>query len=891
MLASGTRLGSYEITGTLGAGGMGEVYRARDTRLKRDVALKILPDAFAADPERLARFEREAQVLASLNHPHIAAIYGIEESAGTRALVLELVGGETLADRIARGAIPLDEALPIARQIAEALEAAHEHGIIHRDLKPANIKITPDRVVKVLDFGLAKLTEAATADAAVHVALSNSPTITSPALMTGVGVLLGTAAYMSPEQAKGRPVDKRSDVWAFGCVLYEMLTGQRAFDGEDVSDTLASVLKQEPGWTGLPSDTPPAIRRLLRRALVKERRERLADITDARFEISEAITAPNLEATGVRGAPRRERLLGMSAALIVGVVAAAVAAWSLLRASPPPPKPIARFVVALSANDQFSATGRNVVAVSPDGSHIAYVANQRLYLRALDQLEATPIRGTEVGAGPGHGRNPFFSPDGQWIGFWQMGELKKVSINGGAPVTLCAAQNPFGASWGADDAIIFGEGSAGIWRVSGSGGTPDVLIKMDDGQLAHGPQLLPGGNALLFTLATSNTWDDAQIVVQSLGMNDRKVLVRGGRDGRYLPTGHLMYGRNGTLWGVPFDLQMREVTGAPVPLIEGISDAGAVAGDIHLGVSSDGLLVYSPGVGGPQRVVVWVDRQGREEPTNIPPGTYTYPRLSPDGRKLAVSVQGANADIWVYDLQRGTFTRLTFEGQNARSVWTPDGARITFGSDRAGGNSNIYWVPADGSGAPERLTTNTFQQVPEGWAPDGKTLVFSEFRQDSNWDIWTLSAVERKPQLFLRTPFHDGGRAFASDSRWLAYYSDESGRGEVYVRPFPGPGARFQVSTDGGAEPVWASNGREIFYRSGNRLMVVDVTLQPTFSAGPPRMLFQGPYETALPANFTVSRDGQRFLMIKAVGASRDAPRLILVQNWFEELKRRVPVN
>jgi eukaryotic-like serine/threonine-protein kinase len=513
-LAPGTRIGAYEIVSMLGAGGMGEVYKARDTQLKRDVAIKVLPETFATDPERLARFQREAEVLASLNHPHIAHIHGLEQAGRVRALVMEFIDGEDLAQKIARGPIAFDEALPIARQIAEALDAAHGQGIIHRDLKPANIKVRADGTVKVLDFGLAKAMEPAVESA------SQSPTITTPA-MTQAGVILGTAAYMSPEQAKGKPADKRSDVWAFGCVLYEMLAGTRAFRGEDVSDTLASVLRGEPEWAALPPTVSPAIVALIRGCLTKDPRQRIGDISTARFIFDHgtevAISVPGHSLSTLR---RSAPILIASAA---AVVIAAYLTW-MLKPVPAPLLPLARFPITLPTTDRFTSFGRHLVALSSDGSRLVYVANDRLYMRAMDQLEPAPIRGTE-GLSLAAPRSPFFSPDGKWIGFWQDGQLKKVPTTGGAPVPLCGAITPFGASWTTDNTILFGQGEDGIWRVSGDGGTAENVIKVEKGEIAHGPQLLPGGRAVLFTLARDGRdWDAAQIVIQSLDTRIRRHL-------------------------------------------------------------------------------------------------------------------------------------------------------------------------------------------------------------------------------------------------------------------------------------------------------------------------------------------------------------------------------
>ena len=605
-LTVGSRLAHYDVTALIGEGGMGQVYEATDTKLNRQVALKILPEAFADDPDRLARFQREAQVLASLNHPGIAAIYGIEEAEDTRALVLELVEGPTLADRISKGPIPVDEALPIAKQIAEALEAAHEAGVIHRDLKPANIKVRDDGMVKVLDFGLAKAL-----DTTPQGDPSLSPTLTAAA--TQMGVIMGTAAYMSPEQARGKPVDKRADIWAFGCVLFEMLTGRRAFEGRDVSEVLAGVIRAEPEWDGL-ADTPPHLKMLLKRCLEKEPRQRVQAAGDVRLALegafettvsapSEPIAAPGLQ-VWQRPVPLALAALGIAAM-------ASLAAWSLTRPEPLPPGLVTRFPITLPTDQVFTNTGRRSVAISPDGSQVVYVANQSLWLRPVDQLQAIQVPGSDGALGP------FFSADGQSIGFFQAPfQLNKVSVSGGAPVTLTGDTGlPFGASWGADDMILYGQ-PEGVMQVPGAGGTPELLIPDGEGEVLYGPQMLPDGEWVLFTVRSMiQSWDEAQIVVQSVTTDDRTVLVDGGRDGRYLHTGHLVYGLNGVLFAVPFDVASHEVTGGPVPLVEGVGGAVFNTGAVHFGVASNGSLVYlPPTTGGFQSSLVWVDRDGRSLP-------------------------------------------------------------------------------------------------------------------------------------------------------------------------------------------------------------------------------------------------------------------------------------
>ena len=902
-LTSGVRLGPYEIAAPIGAGGMGEVYRARDTRLNRDVALKVLPDTFAADPDRLARFRREAQVLAALNHPNIAAIHGLEETGGgVSALVLELVEGPTLADRIAQGPIPLDEALPIARQIAEALEAAHERGIIHRDLKPANVKVREDGTVKVLDFGLAKALEGEPAAADV----SQSPTLSVAA--TRAGVILGTAAYMAPEQARGKAVDRRADIWAFGCVLYEMLTGRRAFGGDDLTDTLAFIITKEPDWSTLPANCPDAIRTLLKRCMEKDRQKRLPHIGVARIECAEGFAgvAP-AQAAAIR--PKGVASNGRVAWSLAAVFLAAAIAFGVTAFRTPERTDlgvITRFVVNLPTGEQFSNTGRPAVAISPLGTHIVYSANGRLDLRALDQLERVPVRGTEGNPSDGtSSRHPFFSPDGQWIAFWQSGQLKKVSVTGGAPVTICAATIPFGATWGTDDTILFGAGPDGISRVSAAGGTPEVLITVDAGQSAHGPQMLPGGRAVLFTLRPQGgAWDESQIVVQSLDVDDRKVLIDGGTDARYVPTGHLVYALQGTLLAVPFDVDALEVTGGPVPLVENIARPGLEqTGAAHFSVSADGTLVYIPdaagAIGNPRGTLVWVDREGREEPLTAPARAYGLPRLSPDGQRIALEVQDEQRDIWIWHLTGETLTRLTLNpAQDQSPVWTPDGRRVIFSSTRTG-VLDLFWQLSDGTGAVERLLESVIAQFPTSVSPDGTKLVVRRGLQGGDLMLLPLQG-ERRLEPLVQTRFQETNAEISPGGRWLAYESNESGRPEIYVRPFPNVNdGRWQVSAGGGMRPLWARSGQELFYLTPDFvLMRAPISSTPVFKSGNPVKMFdasaysprRGPGRT-----YDVSPDGRRFLMIKpsTEGAQQTRPpdSVIVVQNWFEELKKRVPVN
>ena len=739
-LAAGDRLGAYEIVALLGAGGMGEVYRARDTRLKREVAIKILPQAFANDADRLARFQREAELLASLNHPSIACVFGLEQTGGHNAIVLELVEGDTLADRIARGPLPLDEALPIAKQIAEALEAAHERGVIHRDLKPDNVKVRPDGTVKVLDFGLAKAMEPA--GSAPNV--SQSPTVTTPA-MTQAGIILGTAAYMSPEQARGQIVGKQADIWAFGCVLYEMLTGTRAFGGEDATEIIAAVVKIEPNWAALQPDTPPAIRTLIKRCLEKDRKARIGDASTLRYVLSDVAG----ETTTVSAATSHARSAGswpalpwvVAAALGVGLVLV-VALREPWQKVPPAPLSLS---VELGADASFSNPGTGAATIlSPDGAVVAFVAqkggggSRQLYVRRLNQLQATPLSGTD------DAESPFFSPDGQWIAFFADGKLKKISVTGGAAVTLCDAPNGRGGAWGEDGTIVFSpDASPGVslLRVSSAGGKPEPLTSLAEGEVTQRwPQVLPGGKAVLFTSNshTGNAFDDANLVVQPLPTGARKVVQRGGYYGRYLPSGHLVYIHDGTLFAAPFDLDRLEVTGQPVPALEGVA-SNAVSGGAQFAVSASGTLVYLPGQSaGSGRPIHWMDHEGKTTLLRATPSNWFNLHFTPDGRRLAMQINEGR--IWVYEWARDTLTRLTFDTASSENpVWTPDGRRIVFGSSPAGTSMpNLYWQRADGTGDAQRLTESKNAQLPASWHPSGKFLAFEEQNPQTNFDLMIL---------------------------------------------------------------------------------------------------------------------------------------------------------
>ena len=897
MLSTGSRLGPYEILATLGAGGMGEVYRSHDTKLGRDVALKTLPDSFARDPDRVARFKREAQVLASLNHPHIGAIYGLEESGATQFLVLELVDGETLADRIAGlretgQRMPLAEAMAIARQIADALEAAHERGIVHRDLKPANIALTANDDVKVLDFGLAKALDAAVSGVGEVGGVTHSPTLTLNA--TQAGVILGTAAYMSPEQAKGRAADKRSDVWSFGCVLFEMLTGTRAFEGEDVSDTLATILKGQPEWSRLPSDVPTSIRLLLTRCLERDRKLRIADISVVRYVLGEPLAAAATPAASGTASPRF-RWAGAVAAAAAAFIAAA-GGWILKPSTAAPARTPTRFTVAVPADlpfDSLSAS-RHLLALSPNGARLAYVAGGQILQRAMDQLDSLPVRGTNEGP-----LEPVFSPDSQWIAYFAAGHLKKIPVGGGAPTTLSDMAAPMGMSW-TGDRLLYGD-LAGIYEVSSTGGTPKLIVTADRkaGEVLHGPQLLPGGESVLFTVgkagAVVDRWSSAQIAVQSLKTGVRKIVMRGATDARYASSGHLVFGRDGGLYGNRFDLDRIELTGEPAAIIEGVGQsAGGLSGAVQFTLSSAGALAYLPSGGaGALTTLVWRDRQGVDTPTSVSPHMYETPRTSPDGTHVALHASDQDNDIWIYSVKSETLTRLTFDkASDSSPLWTRDGKRIVYTSGRDGA-PNLFWKPADGTGQPEPLMAPPSETngalVANSITPDGKFLVYSV---GVPADIMLLPLDgERRPKPLMAQPrFAERGGDVSPDGRWIAYYSNESGAFQIYVRPFPDVNTgRWQVSSDGGTLPVWSRDGTELLYIDGHaHLASVAVERGATFSFGKTTTVLDLSDSVAVYRNFDVTPDPKRFAVVKQQ-RSRTAPAFVVVENWFEELKQRVP--
>ena len=897
----------YRVQEKIGAGGMGEVYRAYDTRLGRNVALKVLPEAFFRDTERMARFEREAKVLASLNHPNIASIYGLEESNGVRALVMELVEGPTLAARISEGRIPVEEVLTLAKQIADGLEYAHERGIVHRDLKPSNVKLTPESQVKLLDFGLAKALERETTEPE----LQDSPTLSAAATRTGV--LLGTAAYMSPEQARGKRVDRRADIWAFGCLLYEMLSGRAAFTGETTSDILASVIRAEPDWSSLPGSVPPRIRELLHRCLQKESKQRLRDIGDARIIIEEALSGSVASDTVPVGALTRSfRHRGAVwawavAGLALGAVGAVVIASYVHPNSGE--GPVSRFAFGFPAPDGqppasegFPLRDFPAVAISRDGTKIAYLGahghTTQLFLRPVDRLEPQPLPGST------NATSPFFSPDGQWVGFFADGRLKKASVNGGEATTLCDAPINRSATWGPDSTITFAPTLfGGLMRVSAAGGSPEILTAPDvsKNELSYRwPEILPDGVTVLFVIGNAQdigSFSESKIVAMRLDTREKKILPILGTYPRYSPSGHLLFERDGRVFAVAFDPKRLEVTGQPVPVLDGVKTSPS-SGAADFAVSDTGSLVYLPeNAYTRDGEIVWVDRKKQVKELAAPARHYGSPHISPDGKRIAVAIPSGSSgsDVWVYEIPHGTLTRLTFDEHSSAPIWSPDGKRIAFATTRPTGPA-ILVKAADGSGAEETLVAGeSLILVPSSWSSDGKFLAYWAVGSATGRDIWIAPLTgEGKPQPFLQTKFNEMQARFSPDSRWIAYQSEESGRYEVYVQPFPGPGGKWQISTNGGTTPVWAQNGRELFYMSSGNFMSVGVTTQPTFSASTPRIIADyPPFLMGRLSNgaYDVSPDGQRFLFVRANVENGPPDEVRVVLNWTEELKHVAPAS
>ena len=895
----GSRIGPYQLSERIGAGGMGEVFRAVDVNLGRTAAIKVLPASFANDPERLARFEREAQTLASLNHPNIAQVFGFEKGEGSfRALAMEFVEGPTLSDRIGGLPVPIEDAIAIAVQIADALESAHDHGVIHRDLKPLNIKIRPDGTVKVLDFGLAKAI-ASSPDSSSGVP-ANSPTITTPA-MTLAGVILGTASYMSPEQAKGRVVDRRTDIWAFGCVLFEMLTGKRSFAGDDVSDVIVSILRDEPQWSLLPADTPPHVRSLLQRCLQKDPRRRLPHIGVARLELTEPSASP-------AGTPAaRPRMLQRAAAALVIAAAIAVpAGWMMSRRSPATATPV-RLLVDLGP---FTIVG--APAFAPDGRTLTFVARpmtdiigSSLYVRSLDRLDAARLDGT------GDAQHPFFSPDGRWIAFFADGMLKKVSTSGGAVLTICEARAARQGSWVDEDVIVFAT-AAGMSRVPAAGGAAELFAPVASGQPPpSSPQVLPRRRGVLYSESVSADPATGQIFVRALDGSPAKAIVTGGRSPHYVDSGHLTFVRGGTLFAVPFDLDALEIKGEPVPVVEGVyqlqfNPVAAAA------ISAGGTLAYHPGAVNALREspIMWLKQAGPLTPLRAAPSAFAFPRFSPDGRRLSMAISdGRLTDIWVYDWERDIITRVTTDPvSDLAAVWTADGSGLIYGSIRPPAASNLYWQRADGTGVPQRLTTSPLPQLPNAIDPEGRRLVYHEGDPATGRQSLGMVTLERngevlkagEPTTLVGGAFLKANARISPDGKWMSYSANNTGAFEIYVQPFPGPGERVQVSNGGGNLAIWSRTKQELYYAGAgqSRMMTVPYEMRDgAFVPARPRPWSETVFSPAPPfgtygPGFDLHPDGTRFAVappIQATDLGRNA-QIVLLFNFVDELRRLVPV-
>ncbi|HKF44384.1 MAG TPA: protein kinase [Thermoanaerobaculia bacterium] len=898
-LPSGSRRGPYEILAPLGAGGMGEVYRARDTRLNRDVAIKALPAEFASDSERLARFQREARLLASLNHANIAAIYGLEEADGARYLVLEIVEGESLAQRLAAGPLPVEEALAVCAQAAAGVSAAHEAGVIHRDLKPGNVMVRPDGSVKVLDFGLAKSAE----EKGPASDLSASPTVS---VGTQTGVILGTAAYMSPEQSRGRVLDKRTDIWSFGCILYECLTGSQVFREETVSDTLASIIRSEPDWTALPAETPQKIRDLLRRCLQKDPKRRLHDIADARIEIEEALASPAQApaATELGGAAPSRRvppLLWIGLGLVAGAILGAL----LLKVFSAPPRremrPAVRSTISLPSETRlWSENLRPSWAFSSDGRRLVFRAIRgdasQLYLRELSRPDAEPIPGTQ------RGFNPFFSPDGEWIAFFTLNDLRKVALSGGAPAAVSSIPPvSWGGSWAADGSIIVAPRSnSGLERITAGGNALEAVTQPDfaHGEHAHVlPQALPGGREVLLVVRAGRDFDDlpsSNVAVQSLATGKRRTLVEGASWARYVEPGYLLYAKGTTIFAARCDPRTWALIGPAVPLLRDVL-TGAYDAVPYLAVSDTGLIAYARGGTIPARTgqVLWVDRRGKEEALPLSGVFFNMPRISPDGKRIALVTHQPDTPrsaVAIYDLGRGVLSTLTPEpGRHFAPIWSPDGRRVVYTTFETA-SPRLTWKASDGAGDAEWLTPGGFAEFPCSISPDGHVLLYTTSAASERMNLWSLSLDDkREKRAWLSTQSSEIAAFFSPDGRAVIYVSNESGKNEVYVRPFPGPGPKIKVSSDGGTEPAWAPSGREVFYRTSDALMAVPITTQPELSAGTARAVIPDHYtrwgREDGSRNYDVSPDGSRFLVVKALDRKEEPiTQIQLIENWPAEL-------
>jgi eukaryotic-like serine/threonine-protein kinase len=875
-LTKGTRLGPYEILEPLGQGGMGEVYRARDERLHRDIAVKVIhPELVTADS--LGRFRREARVLAALSHANVANVYELDEVDGTAFLVMEIVPGDTLSDRLASGPLPIPDVFRIAGQVAAALEAVHDKGIVHRDLKPSNIKVTRDGLVKVLDFGLAK--------PIVEHAATRTHLATATVGGTREGLVVGTAAYMSPEQVRGWEIDRRTDVWAFGCVVYEMLTGLPAFAGDSVADTIAAVIERDLDWGALPPSTPPGLTRLLRRCVQRDLKRRLRDMGDARLDLEEAASdAPTRDRPTSAPAARGWRTTAavMVGLLMIGVLLGAAAASYRIRSARRSGEP-AHFVVPLSPTTQLGGLDFPSVAISPDGSRLAFVGSRGgqtlLFVRQMNALDATALPGTTNAVAP------FFSPDGSWVAFFANGQLQKVALSGGMPITLCEAQVGLGGSWGADDLIVFASNTgSGLSTVSAYGGRPQRVTNLDTtkGEFSHRwPEWLPGGESVIYTVGTLGTWNQAEVVAQSLTTGERSVLVQGATNPHYLPTGHLVYAHDGRILAVPFDPRRLRVTGAPAPVLENVLQSAD--GAAQFGVSNAGLAAYVSGeFASGQGRLVSVTRDGAAMPLAAPTGPYGSPRVSANGRTLLVAMETPASDLWIYDLRSGSLSQLTYDAGATSPLWTPDG-RAVFSSAK-NGPLNLFISDVSRQGPLQRLASSENVQIPGSWSSDGSLLAFVERRSGTGRDVFLLPRGSRVARPLLVSAADESAPRFSPNGRWLAYVSNQTGQNEIYLRTASGDEPGQRVSSAGGTEPVWASDGSELFYREGDKMMSVAL---PSGSTRPaqPRFLFDGEFTrgTMDSPNYDVMPDG-RFVMVQRSRQESAQPTLHVLVNWFATL-------
>jgi eukaryotic-like serine/threonine-protein kinase len=898
-LTTGTRLNQYEVTAHLGAGGMGEVYRARDTRLQRNVAIKILPSLFATDTERLTRFEREAQVLASLNHPHIAQIYGVEESAGVLALVMELVDGPTLAEMIAAaGGLSIEDALDVARQITDALEAAHEQGIIHRDLKPANVKVRPDGVVKVLEFGLAKAMGVDVISGAAAEMIENSPTFTSPAV-TRFGVILGTAAYMAPEQARGKIIDRRVDIWAFGCLLYEMLTGSRPFAGETVTDVLSAIVSREPDWNALPAAVPASVARLLRRCLEKDPRKRLRDIGEARLVLEAPQTADEHRSRHSRDATIA-RSRGWAIPSLMGAVALlALGSWYLavnrVRQQPGAAGAITRFDVLPPEAAALTLVFRPTVALSANGNTAAFVASaggiDRVYVRSRSDAMARVIPGSERGTGPA------LSPDGRWVAFFAGGAIRKAPIDGEA-ATIGTARDVRGISW-SDDGTLFltNDAAAPLVSMPAVGGHVRPVTTLAAGERTHRwPQVLPGGRSVLFTvgtMASPDSYDGGNIDAVIVRTGERRVVIKSAAMARYCGDGRLLYSKGAGLFSVAFDPDRLTTSGEPVQVIPAVA-RDASTGAAHFSCASDGTLAFVPGTSLSElRHLVWVDASGQTEVAKLPAGPHQEVRISPDGRRAALlGGTSGNGDVWIYEFANGTFNRLTFTGTNAAPTWSSDGLTVYYSSfDAAGTESTLMKKPADGSREAVKVVKTSGRAYITWVDPKETSAIVDAVNPASDrGDILRVTfRTSAPPERLVGTPSNEYAGAVSPGGNWLAYESDDTGRPEIYVRELEGSGVRWQVTSEGGEEPHWSSDGRQLFFRSANRLMAVPLEPGRTLRHGQPRGLFDGVYNTGIESgrSYDVNPVTGRFLLVRPADSGPSPRAVRMVLNWALDLPTR----